>query len=141
MSLYRIKDRSPNYKQSYFNGSDLKGLAAYGADQTKAGYVVDILVDETDAIVYLVLSVRSGLATWFGDRKKAVLPAAFYLHSQSEKRVSIPRLSQNQIKSLPQYDSDQRLDEAYEAELRQATQQLEKELSSASSQLADAVSL
>ncbi|MFK8186161.1 MAG: PRC-barrel domain-containing protein [Phormidesmis sp.] len=128
MSLFRIGDRHPDYKQQYFEGTDLKGLSVYSADNEKAGYVVDILLDEADAVVYLVLSVGSGLATWFGDRKKVVLPAAYYGHNQAENRISVRHLSQARIKALPAYENNQGLSAGYEAELQQSTRQLEAEL-------------
>lgn len=128
MSLYRIGDRHPNYKQRFFGGSDIKGTPVYGADCEKSGYVVDVLVDETDEISYLVLSVGSGLATWSGDRKKVVVPTSTYSYYPTQNRLSIEQLTQNQIKALPKYDSDQRLDEAYETTLSRSTQHLRKEL-------------
>ena len=125
MSLFRIGDRHLDYKQRYFNGDDLKGLAVYSTDNEKSGYVVDVLIDETDTVAYLVLSVGSGLATWFGDRKKVVLPSAYYAHNQIEKRISVRHLSQARIKALPAYETHQHLDEGYETTLRQTTRELE----------------
>lgn len=138
MSLFRIGDRHLDYKQRYFNGSDLKGLAVYSTDNEKSGYVVDVLLDEADAIAYLVISVGSGLATWFGDRKKVVLPAAYYGHHQLENRISVRHLTKARIKALPAYVNGQCLDEGYEANLAQATRQLEAE--PVSKEFAEAVS-
>ena len=126
MSLYRISDRHPTYRQRYFDGLDLKGLPAYSADGAKSGYVVDILINETDEIAYLVLSVGSGLATWFGDRKKVVLPANAYRHHALQNRISIDVLTQAQIKSLPKYEKNQRLDDVYEAAISKETCHIEK---------------
>ena len=131
MSLYRISDRYPNYKQRYFGGRDLKGLPVYSSGGEKSGYVVDMLVDETGEIAYLVLSVCSGLATWFGDRKKVVLPANAYRHHALQNYIAIDFLTQVQIKSLPKYETDQRLDDVYEAAISQEICQLEKPLLSA----------
>lgn len=130
MPLYRISDRYPDYKQRYFDGQDLKGLPAYSADNEKAGYVTDILIDDADAIAYLILSVGSGLATWFGERRKVALPADYYAHNRAENRISIRHLSKDRIKALLKYESNQGLDEVYERALSQQKQTLDEQVDS-----------
>lgn len=124
MPLDRISDRCPNYRQTYFEGNDLKGLSVWDINDQKVGYVTDIILDESGEIAYLVVTVGSGLATWFGERRKVVLPASLYDENRARNCIVVRQLSQREIKALPSYEQNQDLDAAYEAELKQVAQKI-----------------
>ncbi|MEL7070389.1 MAG: DUF2382 domain-containing protein [Cyanobacteria bacterium J06581_3] len=58
MALYRISDRYPNYQDIYFNGSDLKGMSVYSAENQDVGKVKDLLIDDSALLRYLVVDLH-----------------------------------------------------------------------------------
>ncbi|WP_013324219.1 DUF2382 domain-containing protein [Gloeothece verrucosa] len=116
MSLIKIHDYNPNYKDDIFRGSDIKGYSIYGnLDQDKVGSVYDILVDESGFLRYLVID--TGL--WiFG--KKVLLPIGRCRIDYANRRVYATDLTREQVESLPEYNDDLTVDYNYEERVRNA---------------------
>lgn len=127
MTLYLIGDRYSNYKDRYFSGGDLKGMAVYSANGKRVGQVVDILIDDTDEITYLVVA----LGRWPGRKKKVILPAQSYAYNSGEDTIYVHKLSKDNINALPVYDRQRLADDSYVFELRQLQAVMEKDYSQA----------
>lgn len=116
MTLRKIHDYNPNYKDDIFQGSDIKGYSVYGnLDDDKVGSVHDILVDESGFLRYLVID--TGL--WiFG--KKALLPIGRCRIDYANRRIYATNLTREQVENLPEYNDDLTLDYGYEERVRGA---------------------
>ncbi len=99
MNLYRISDRHPNYKETYFKGRDLKGLTVYSAENHNVGSVDDFLIDDKDQLQYIVVKSHG--------QRKTLLPIGQCTDMPSEKRIYMPTLNREEFKTLPRYDDSQ----------------------------------
>lgn len=111
MSLYRIKDFDPNYRD-HFEGQDVIGYDLY-AGNDKVGSVDDLLVDDSGKIRYLI--VNTGV--WILG-KKVLMPIGRAQLDFAGKRVMAHGLSRDQVESLPAYDGTMPVDYDHEEQVR-----------------------
>jgi len=112
MSLLKIKDFDPNFKQ-HFDNIDIIGFDVYSG-QEKIGSIADILVEETGNIRYLV--INTGI--WVVG-KKVLLPIGMAKFGpQSKQRVDVNNLSKIQVETLPNYNETDVIDFHYEEKVR-----------------------
>ncbi len=97
MALYKIGDIHPNYRDTYFNGQDLKGKPVYSAESHKVGTVSDVLIDEASQPQYLVVKV--------GLRKKVLLPVSRCADLSGTDRIYVSTLNRDEFNTLTTYDS------------------------------------
>ena len=96
MALYKIGDIHPNYRETYFNGQDLKGRPVYSAESHKVGTVSDVLIDDASQPQYLV--VKAGL------RKKVLLPVSRCADLSDTDRIYVGTLNRDEFSTLTTYD-------------------------------------
>ncbi len=113
MSLVKIADLYPNYKEDIFGGDDIKNFSVYDYTNDKIGSVYDIIVDETGRFRYLVIDTGFWI---FG--KKVLLPVGRASIEYSDKRVYASGLTKEQAENLPEYDEDMTIDYDYEEKVR-----------------------
>jgi uncharacterized protein (TIGR02271 family) len=111
MSLYRIKDFDPNYRD-HFEGQDVIGYDLY-AGNDKVGSVDDLLVDDSGKIRYLI--VNTGV--WILG-KKVLMPIGRAQLDFAGKRVMAHGLDRAQVESLPAYDGTMPVDYDHEEQVR-----------------------
>ncbi|MCL1469937.1 DUF2382 domain-containing protein [Argonema antarcticum] len=115
MTLVKIEDFYPNYRDELFDGDDIKGTDVY-ADGTddKIGTVTDVLVDE-DSGRFRYFVIDSGF--WvFG--KKVLLPVGRSRIDENEERIYATGLTKEQVENLPEFNNLDRIDYDYEDEVR-----------------------
>jgi len=112
MSLLKIKEFDPNYRES-FEGKDIKGMGVYvGADE-KIGTVSDILVDEQGNFRYFVVD----LGLWiFG--KKVLLPVGCSRIDHTANRIYTVGMNKQQAETLPEFNDHKEIDYNYEEQVR-----------------------
>lgn len=115
MSLLKIADFNPNYRQESFDGEDVKGLDVYaGRTEEKIGTIHDVLVDETGHFRYLVIDTGFWI---FG--KKVLLPVGRCHVDVNRQRVyAIGIATKHQAENLPEYDENMTVDYDYEERVR-----------------------
>lgn len=113
MSLVKIADLYPNYKEDIFGGDDIKSFSVYDYTNDKIGSVYDIIVDETGRFRYLVLDTGFWI---FG--KKVLLPVGRAKIDYAQERVYARGLTKEQAETLPEYDEDMTIDHGYEERVR-----------------------
>ncbi|MGB7083965.1 MAG: DUF2382 domain-containing protein [Phormidesmis sp.] len=96
MSLHKIGERHPNYRELYFDGNDLKGLAVYSAESHNVGTVYDLLVDDTDRLQYLAVQLKS--------QEKVLIPISRCVNVPGQDRIYVRTLNREEIKALSRYD-------------------------------------
>ena len=97
MALHRIGDRYPNYRDVYFEGSDLKGMNIYSADSQQVGSVQDMLINDEDRLKYLVVDL--------GGAKQVLLSVRSCARTTDENSLYVRDLDSEDISRLPTYDS------------------------------------
>lgn len=114
MTLLKIKDAYPNYKDEIFDGKDIKNFDAY-ADTTneKIGTVYDALIDENGYFRYFVIDTGFWI---FG--KKVLLPVGRAQMDYANQRVYALGFSKNQAEALPEYNDNMTVDYDYEERVR-----------------------
>lgn len=111
MSLYKIKDFDPDYR-NHFDNQDFLGFDLYNGND-KIGSVDDLLVDESGNFRYLV--INTGI--WvFG--KKVLLPIGRARISYPDHRIYADNLSRSQVESLPEFDENSTVDYEHEETVR-----------------------
>jgi len=113
MTLVKIADLYPNYKEDIFGGDDIKSFSVYDNTNDKIGSVYDIIVDETGRFRYLVIDTGFWI---FG--KKVLLPVGKASIDYSQSRIYAKGLTKEQAESLPEYDDDMTIDYDYEERVR-----------------------
>ena len=113
MTLVKIADLYPNYKEDIFGGDDIKSFSVYDQTEDKIGSVHDIIVDETGRFRYLVIDTGFWI---FG--KKVLLPVGKASIDYSQSRIYAKGLTKDQAESLPEYDDDMTIDYNYEEQVR-----------------------
>jgi uncharacterized protein (TIGR02271 family) len=113
MSLYKIADLYPNYKQDIFGDEDLKGYSVYSDTEEKVGAVYDLLVDRNGSFRYFV--VNTG---FLGIGKKVLLPMGNAKIDRSRNRIYAAGFTKEQAQNLPEYDDNMTVDYDYEEEVR-----------------------
>ncbi|PAX53828.1 DUF2382 domain-containing protein [Brunnivagina elsteri] len=113
MSLYKISDFDPNYRDS-FQGNDVKGSGVYAeGNDDKIGNISDILVDEEGHFRYFVVD----LGFWiFG--KQVLLPVGRSRIDYNADRVYAVGMTRQQAEALPEFDENLVLDYDYEERVR-----------------------
>jgi len=115
MTLQKIAEFYPDYKEEIFAGDDIKGFDVYAGDSDeKVGSIYDALVDETGRFRYLVIDT----GIWvFG--KKVLLPIGSARFDYGARRVYATGLrSKEQAERLPAYDELQPVDYDREEQVR-----------------------
>jgi len=98
MSLLKIKEFDPNYRES-FEGKDIKGMGVYTTVDEKIGTVSDILVDEQGHFRYFVVD----LGLWiFG--KKVLLPVGRSRIDHTSERIYTVGMTKQQAENLPEFN-------------------------------------
>ncbi|CBN56106.1 MULTISPECIES: DUF2382 domain-containing protein [Kamptonema] len=115
MTLLKLADFYPNYKEEIFAGDDIKGFDVYGGDSNeKIGSVYDALVDETGRFRYLVIDTGIWI---FG--KKVLLPIGSARIDYGARRVfAIGIRNKDQVEQLPPYNELESLDYEQEEQIR-----------------------
>jgi uncharacterized protein (TIGR02271 family) len=111
MSLYRIKDFDPDYR-NHFDDHDVKGLDLYSKNE-KIGSVDDILVDDQGLFRYLV--INTGI--WILG-KKVLFPIGQARVDYNDKRVYADNLTKAQVEALPEFNDDMTIDYDHEEQVR-----------------------
>jgi uncharacterized protein (TIGR02271 family) len=112
MSLLKIKEFDPNYRES-FEGKDIKGMGVYATDDEKVGTVIDILVDEQGHFRYFVVE----LGLWiFG--KKVLLPVGRSRIDRPAERIYTVAMTKQQAENLPEFNEHKEVDYNYEEQVR-----------------------
>lgn len=115
MTLYKLRDFHPNYKDDAFEGDDIKGLDVYaGQSDEKIGTVDDALVDEEGHFRYLIIDTGFWV---FG--KKVLLPIGRSRIDYNNHRVYATGItSKEQAEALPVFSDDMAIDYDYEENVR-----------------------
>lgn len=115
MTLLKLADFYPNYKEEIFAGDDIKGFDVYGGDSNeKIGSVYDALVDETGRFRYLVIDTGIWI---FG--KKVLLPIGSARIDYGTRRVFAAGIrNKDQVELLPAYNELESLDYNEEEQIR-----------------------
>jgi uncharacterized protein (TIGR02271 family) len=112
MSLLKIKEFDPNYRDS-FEGKDIKGMGVYATAEEKIGTVSDILVDENGHFRYFVVD----LGLWiFG--KKVLLPVGRSRVDHTADRIYTVGMTKQQAENLPEFNEHKEIDYNYEEQVR-----------------------
>ena len=114
MTLYKLEDFDPNYKE-VFGGEDIKQMSLYTQGGDKVGSVEDALVDHEGRFRYLVIDTGP---LFLG--KKVLLPIGLSRLDYNQKRVYVDGLSKEQVENLPEYDETMTVDYDYEEKVRGA---------------------
>ncbi|WP_026734857.1 PRC-barrel domain-containing protein [Fischerella sp. PCC 9605] len=113
MALVKLDTYYPNYKDVLDN-IDIKNFDVYGSNDEKVGSVQNILVDEdTGRFRYLIIDTGFWV---FG--KKVLLPIGIASIDESQRRVTIPGLTKQQVEDLPEFTEDLAIDRDYEESVR-----------------------
>ncbi|VXD20262.1 conserved hypothetical protein [Planktothrix serta PCC 8927] len=114
MTLLKIKDAYPHYKEEIFDGKDIKKFDVY-ADTTneKIGTVYDALIDENGYFRYFVIDTGFWV---FG--KKVLLPVGRAQIDYANKRLYALGFTKNQAEALPEYNDNMTVDYDYEERVR-----------------------
>lgn len=125
MTLYRISDLYPDYKDRFFDGEDITKLDVYSgrSKDEKVGHLDGLLVDETGRFRYLVIDTGFWV---FG--KKVLLPIGHCNVDTRGHRVYTD-LTKDQVEHLPKYDHDTLIDRDYEERVRSLYRQTNVETS------------
>ena len=100
MTLYKLDDFYPNYKEELFDGDDIKGLDVYaGRSDDKIGSIENALVDEQGRFRYFVIDTGFWI---FG--KKVLLPVGkCHIDAKAKRINAIGIVNKKQIEDLPEY--------------------------------------
>jgi uncharacterized protein (TIGR02271 family) len=115
MTLYKIEDFYPNYRDDLFDGDDIKGYDVYAANNDeKIGHVDDALVDESGYFRYLVIDTGFWV---FG--KQVLIPIGRCRVDNENNRIYAMGLeTKEQAEQLPEYHEDTVVDRHYEQNVR-----------------------
>ncbi|NJN58448.1 MAG: DUF2382 domain-containing protein [Leptolyngbyaceae cyanobacterium SL_5_9] len=111
MSLHKIKEFDPNYRDS-FNKQDVLSFDLYSGNE-KVGSIEDLLVDDEGKFRYLVINTGFWVVG-----KKVLLPIGRTQIAFNERRVYADSLSRAQVENLPEYSESDLLDYDYEERVR-----------------------
>lgn len=119
MSLLKLEDFYPDYRQATISDDDIKNYDVYAQDSDgrgadKVGSVHDILVDARDGrFRYFVVDTGFWI---FG--KKVLLPVGRADINTYEKRVYAKGLTKQQVEDLPNFDNLDKIDYDQEEQVR-----------------------
>jgi len=111
MTLYKLQEFYPNYREEIFGGDDIKGLNVYaGRTGEQIGTIDTALVDESGRIRYFVVDTGFWI---FG--KKVLLPVGYCQIDERAKRIyATGILHKQQVEELPEYHDSTRVNRKYE---------------------------
>lgn len=113
MLLYKIEDFNPNYRETAFNGEDIKGMDIYaGNTDEKIGSIDTVLVDETGRFRYYVVDIGFWI---FG--KKVLVPVGL-CRIDAHRIYATGLRSKDQAERLPRYEHGMVVDYDYEEQVR-----------------------
>ncbi|HEY9607789.1 DUF2382 domain-containing protein [Allocoleopsis sp.] len=114
MTLRKIADAYPNYKQDIFGGDDIKGYDVYTTEgNEKIGSVYDALVDESGSFRYFVIDTGFWI---FG--KKVLVPMGSVQLDYDQHRVYLTGMTKAEAESMPEYNENMTIDYDYEERVR-----------------------
>ncbi|MCU0536334.1 MAG: DUF2382 domain-containing protein [Hydrococcus sp. Prado102] len=109
MVLYKLEEFDSDYKDA-FGGDDIKHYDVYSTiDDDKIGSVKNIMVDETGRFRYFVVDTGFWI---FG--KQVLLPVGRSRIDTSDRRIYAVGLTKEQVKDLPEFSDDLKIDRDYE---------------------------
>jgi uncharacterized protein (TIGR02271 family) len=116
MALVKLGDFYPDYREEHSDIDDIKNFDVYAQGDNKVGSVYDILVDEqTGKFRYFIVDTGFWV---FG--KKVLLPVGLGNIDYGARRIFVNGLSKEQVESLPNYDTLEKVDFDYEEQVRGA---------------------
>ena len=117
MALMKFNDVYPDRQATFGNGqniADFGEYSVYARRDDKVGTIEDALFDNSTChICYLIVDTGFWI---FG--KKVLLPIGLAHFDYDQKRVYVDGLTQEQVESLPNYDSNMTIDNDYEERVR-----------------------
>jgi uncharacterized protein (TIGR02271 family) len=115
MTLYKLDEFYPNYKEELFDGDDIKGLDVYaGKSDDKIGSIENALVDEQGRFRYFIIDTGFWI---FG--KKVLLPVGKCHIDAKAKRINAIGIShKQQIEDLPEYHESKTPDRKHEEQVK-----------------------
>ena len=114
MALLKIEDFTSDYIDTIGDNNLINFSVYTDEDNEKVGTVKDILVDENEG-KFRYLIVDTGF--WiFG--KKVLLPIGLARISFTDERVYAKGLTREQVKNLPEFNDDLKIDRNYEQQVR-----------------------
>ena len=116
MTLYKIEDFYPNYREELFDGDDIKGLDVHaGRTDEKIGTIDSALVDESGRLRYFVIDTGFWI---FG--KKVLLPVGYCQIDDRARRIyATGILNKKQVEELPEYSDSTKVNRKYEEQVRE----------------------
>ena len=106
MALYRISDRHPQYKDTYFQGDDLKGMPVYTTYDQQVGRVYDLLIDDNNRIQQLVVKLDQAF-----NHKKVLVSIGRCSRSRQAGHVYIRDMNREDLNALHAYEDGQPVSE------------------------------
>lgn len=114
MALLKIEDFDPDYMDAIGDRNIINFSVYSDENDEKVGTVKDILVDENEGkFRYLIIDTGFWI---FG--KKVLLPIGLARTSFTDERVYAKGLTKEQVKNLPEFNDDLKIDRNYEAQVR-----------------------
>ena len=115
MTLYKLDEFYPNYKDELFDGDDIKGLDVYaGRSNDKIGSIENALVDEQGRFRYFVIDTGFWI---FG--KKVLLPVGkCHIDAKAKRINAIGIVNKKQIEDLPEYHGSKTPDRQHEEQVK-----------------------
>ncbi len=116
MSLYKMKDYYPNYRDSSQGTAiaDIDQYNIYTEGENRVGSAKDILVDQSGRFRYLVVDTGPWI---FG--KDVLLPIGLAHFDYDHHRITVDGLSKHQVENLPSYSNVDTVDEQHENRVRE----------------------
>ncbi|MBD3885322.1 PRC-barrel domain-containing protein [Phormidium tenue FACHB-886] len=121
MTLMKLSDYYPNHTKDSFNGHNITDFSVHandtdGDDRDEVGSVKGILVDEEDGR-FRYFIVDTGF--WVLG-KKVLLPVGMAQLNYDKEQLYVSRLTKEQVKNLPEFSDDLKIDNNYEDQVRAA---------------------
>ncbi|HEY9619969.1 MAG TPA: PRC-barrel domain-containing protein [Crinalium sp.] len=116
MALIRLKDIKHNHQNSNDNDKfSFDSFSVYTTtDDEKVGSVKDALVDENGGMFrYLIVDTGPWVLG-----KSILLPIGLARFDYNDERVYVDGLTKEQVKNLPEFNDDLKIDEDYEERVR-----------------------
>lgn len=116
MALHKLTDYYPNHREEMGN-SELKNIDSYDVyteGDNHVGSVKDLLVDDAGQFRYAIVDTGPWI---FG--KNVLLPIGLAHFDYQRNRIYVDGLSRQQVENLPEFKSDQIVDDKYEEQVRE----------------------
>jgi uncharacterized protein (TIGR02271 family) len=112
MSLVKIAELYPSYKDDVFGGEDIKEFSVYSDKEEKIGSIYDVLVDEDGRFRYIIVNaeiVDSG--------KKVFVPVDLANIDYDRDRIYVNGFTKDKAEKLPEYSENMNVDNRYEQQV------------------------